>query len=241
MRKPPNTIWASGAAAAALLGLAGAAAASPEDVAARLAAPGVWAYLDASGKVRPSGSFVGVPPDSVLTPEGRHKRQAFDFKADDPVLGCGEPGMPRALTAASPMTFSWRGDSLIVHYESMDVTRTVHMNERAVPADAPRTPNGYAVGHWDGDALVVETARLDLRVQDLQGTPKSDTTRLIERYRVEKHDGADVLRLDLTLIDKAVFTAPYDWHLDFVLKPEWSLMKYDCQERPAELTPGLEP
>ena len=44
----------------------------------------------------------GVPPESSLTAAGLAARQSFDFRTADPVLGCGEPGMPRALTAASP-------------------------------------------------------------------------------------------------------------------------------------------
>ena len=55
-------------------------------------------------------------------------RKAFDLRTGDPVIGCGAPGMPRALTAASPMTFTWVGDELEIRYESMDVRRTVKMN-----------------------------------------------------------------------------------------------------------------
>ena len=221
--------------------LADRALASPESVAAQLAGPGAWAYVDDTGKVRPSGSFTGVPPDSALTPEGLRQRQAFDFKTDDPVLGCGEPGMPRALTAASPMTFAWTGDELIIRYESMDVTRQVHMGGREAPPGTPRTANGYAAGHWEADTLVIETSLLDGRTQDLQGTPKSDAQRLVERYRLEDADGKIYLRVDLNMIDDAVFREAYDWHFDFVLKPDWTLLPYECEERPEALTPGILP
>ncbi len=215
--------------------------ASPDEVAAQLSAEGAWAYVNAAGQVLPSGSFTGVPPESSLTAAGLAQREAFDFRTDDPVLGCGPPGMPRALTAGSPMTFSWNQNLLIIRYESMDVTRIVFMGKEAVPPGTPRTPDGYALGRWDGDALVIETSHLDDRTQDLLGTPKSDAMTLEERYKLEVVDAETFLRVDLIMQDPIYFSEPYVWHFDFVLKPDWTLLEYACEERPAELTPGAVP
>lgn len=208
------------------------------DVAATLAA-GVWAYVNRDGEVVVSGSFTGVPPDSALRPDALAQRQAFDFRTDDPVLGCGAPGMPRAFTAGSPMTFAWDGETLTIRYESMDVERRVHVDGRTPPAGTPRTPNGYAVGRWQGAELIVATSLLDDRVVDLLGTPKSDAMTLEEVYRVERAGADTYLRVDLTMTDPATFTEPYVWHFDFVLRPDWELLEYDCVERPVELTPGV--
>jgi hypothetical protein len=202
---------------------------------------GVWGYVDKSGKVLPSGSFTGSPPDSVLLPEALAKRQAFDFRKDDPALGCGEPGMPRALTAGSPMEFeilAAEGD-LEIRYESMDVRRRVIMTSRPVPMT--RTPNGTSFGVWDGDVLVIATNMLDDRVVDLLGTPKSDAMTLGERYRIEPVGPDTFLRVDLTMKDPNVFRERYVWHFDFVLRPDWEIMDYACEERPVELTPGVVP
>jgi hypothetical protein len=215
-----------------------ALAQSRADTAAKLAA-GVWGYVGKDGKVVVSGSFLGVPPDSALVPDALAARKAFDARSDDPIIGCGAPGMPRALTAGSPMTFTWVGDDLEIRYESMDVRRNVEMNGARGQAGAARTPNGHSTGRWDGDVLVVTTSLLDDRVVDMLGTPKSDAMALEERYGVEEADGATYLRLDLTITDPKTFRAPYPWHFDFVLRRDWELMDYECQERPAELTPGL--
>ena len=217
---------------------AGAHAQTRADTAAKLAA-GVWGYVGKDGKVVVSGSFLGVPPDSALVPEALAARKRFDLRSDDPIIGCGAPGMPRALTAGSPMTFRWVGDDLEIRYESMDVRRSVEMNGARTPASAARTPNGYSTGRWDGDVLVVTTTLLDDRVVDMLGTPKSDAMTLEERYRVDEADGATYLRLDLTIDDPKTFHEPYPWHFDFVLRRDWELMDYECEERPPELTPGL--
>jgi hypothetical protein len=223
-------------------GLARAALASPEEVAAMLTAPGAWAYVDEGGEVRPSGSFTGVPPESALTEAGLEQRASFDFRTDDPVLGCDAPGMPRALTAASPMTFSFDQDRLVIRYESMDVARDVFMNTDAVPANTPRTPNGFARAHWEpDDTLVIRTSNLDGRIQDLLGTPKSEAMTLEERYRVERIDGETRMHLDLIMTDPVYMVEPYTWTFEFVLKPDWGLLEYGCVERPVELTPGVVP
>lgn len=233
--------WSRRFAACALAFAACAALAQPHtDVAAKLTA-GVWAYVNADGKVLASGSFTGVPPDSVLLPDALAARQSFDFRTDDPVLGCGQPGMPRALTAGSPMTFAWADGVLTVHYESMDVERVIAIDGAPPDETVARTPNGYATGRWDGNTLVISTSRLDTRVVDLLGTPKSGAMTLEERYTVDEADGETYLRLDLVMDDPGVFAAPYAWHFDFVLRPDWELMEYDCLERPVELTPGIVP
>ena len=227
---------------AGMAGFSTAAVASPDEVAARLAAPGAWAYLDSTGEVRPSGSFTGVPPDSALTAAGLAARERFDFRVDDPVLGCGEPGMPRALTAASPMTFSFEGDSLVIRYESMDVTRTVSMSSDDLPADTPRSANGYARAYWQSDdTLVIRTSHLDGRVQDLLGTPKSDAMTLEESYVLEDVAGETRMNLDLIMTDPVYLVEPYIWRFQFVLKPDWALLEYACEERPEALAPGVVP
>ena len=232
--------FAALAAFAALAVLPQSGARASAETAAQVAA-GVWAYVDAAGEVVVSGSFLGVPPDSALTPAALVKRRAFDFRTEDPVLGCGAPGMPRALTAGSPMTFGWNGDTLTIRYESMDVVRTVHMDASAAPAAQERTPNGYAAGRWDGDVLVIETSHLDGRIVDILGTPKGAGMTLNERYRIEEEGEKTMLRLDLVMSDPETFKEPYAWHFDFVLEPEWELLEYACRERPVELTPGVVP
>jgi hypothetical protein len=124
----------------------------------------------------------------------------------------------------------------------MDVARTVQMTTDAVPPDTPRTPNGFAKGSWEADdTLVIRTSHLDGRVQDLLGTPKSDSMTLEERYVVENTGGRTRLHVDLIMTDPVYFAEPYTWPFDFVLEPDWALLEYGCEERPAELAPGVVP
>ncbi len=40
----------------------------------------------------------------------------------------------------------------------MDAVRTVHLDQRKIPADAAPAMLGYSIGRLDGDTLVIETA-----------------------------------------------------------------------------------
>ena len=219
-----------------------------EEVAEILASPGAWAYVNNAGEVIPSGSFTGIPPVSVLTEAALKAREDFVFTADDPVLGCGSPGMPRALTAGSPMDFSWnnsyssmRFDLLINRYESMDITRMIFMDRDTVPAGTARTPDGFARGRWEGNTLVIETSHMDTRIQDLLGTPKSEQQTLEERYDVEIVNGETFLHLDLIMTDPVYYREPYVWEFTFKLMPDWEIALYGCVERPDDLMPGSVP
>jgi hypothetical protein len=41
--------------------------------------------------------------------------------------------------------------------------------------------------------------------------------------------------------DPVYFVEPYTWRFEFVLKPDWALLEYACEERPHELAPGVVP
>jgi hypothetical protein len=68
--------------------------------------------------------------------------------------------------------------------------------------------NGYSVGKWEGDTLVVTTVGLDDRQWvDAFGYPISDKAVLEERYT---RPSPNRLRVEMTLTDPAMYTRP--WH-----------------------------
>ena len=68
--------------------------------------------------------------------------------------------------------------------------------------------NGYSVGKWEGDTLVVTTVGLDDRQWvDAYGYPVSEKAVLEERYTRPTRNR---LRLDMTLTDPVNYTRP--WH-----------------------------
>jgi hypothetical protein len=71
---------------------------------------------------------------------------------------------------------------------------------------------GYAVGHWEGDTLVVESSGMTtgpgLRTpgpRKRKGFP-SDEMKIVERYRRPSYD---ILEATITITDPKVFTSPW--------------------------------
>jgi hypothetical protein len=98
------------------------------------------------------------------------------------------------------------------------------------PKDIQPRYFGHAVGHWEGDTLVVET--IGLRASDGGGFGsgmRSDKARIVSRLR--KSDNGSRLEMVSTTNDPDLYTRPVEgakavslWH------PELTLLEFQCEE-----------
>ena len=149
-----------------------------------------------------------LPP---LTPEAMAAWEAYDPLADDPVLECDLPGMPRVQTIAGsrPFEITQRGEDIVIHTENYNQTRLIDMEPYVDPSSVEPSKLGYSRGHWEGDTLVVETSRIDYPYFDLPpwwGIPQTPAMDLVERFTLED----DTLVYDFRAYDPTTFTAPID-------------------------------
>lgn len=99
------------------------------------------------------------PMLDYLTPAGEAATATYDPFTDDPTFRCEPVGIRRVWFApGTPMAIEQRGDDIVLRHEWMDVARTIHMNQAAVPDDTPPSVLGYSRGHYEGDTLVIETS-----------------------------------------------------------------------------------
>ena len=64
--------------------------------------------------------------------------------------------------------------------------------------------NGYSVGHWEGDTLVVETTGfMDDGWLDVRGSPLTSEGKMIERFRRTSYGN---LELTVTIDDQKAYT-----------------------------------
>ena len=159
---------------------------------------------------------------------------AFDPLADDPILTCSAPGMPRSITFAGPhpIEFFDEDDEIVLRMEYFNHVRTIHMSP-AADADAQvPTPLGYSVGRWEGDTLVVTTTRVSWPYFDLNapllGFPQSEAVEIIERFNLR--DAGNELAYDLTVTDPGTFTEPLMLtdYLVWRAQPGMEREPYDC-------------
>ncbi len=156
----------------------------------------------------------------------RAAQAAWNPLTDDPVLDCTPRGMPSIMNNPLPIEFVDQGDTIVIRLEEWDGRRTIHMTSRASAESPPASPNGYSVGRWEGDTLVVTTIAINDPYFDDHGTPQGVRASVVERFTLN----ADERRLDYEAIhtDPLIFTRPgrLIGHWDWI--PGEEVKTFDC-------------
>jgi hypothetical protein len=125
-------------------------------------------------EVTPAGTAVGAPP-----------RAAGEEYVPGPAQMCipvptigGGPADIRAVIQTSKL--------IIFFHEDNHLVTRVYL-ERNFPATLEPSYLGYSIGHWEGDALVIETR--GLKTADLGGRQMTHVTRVVDRV-TKSADGA---------------------------------------------------
>lgn len=101
------------------------------------------------------------------------------------------------------------------------------------PTNAPPPGDYYmgrAIGHWDGDTLVVETHGFKQGLWlDLNGTPASKNAKLTHRIR-KVHSDEWFLEIVYTLDDPTYYTRPWSWVTTAIWRPDQTMYaEYNCE------------
>ena len=128
----------------------------------------------------------------------------------DPLNFCVPHGFPRVLGGApGPIEILQTPKRINIQWEYFSQTHRIYMDVPHTPANEVLTAvMGEAVGHWEGNTLVVDTIGMKEGVFDRTSAPFSDQIHVVER--ITKTDG-DHLRNDITIEDPVAFTRP--WHV----------------------------
>jgi hypothetical protein len=140
-----------------------------------------------------AGRLVGDYRNPILTPEAA---AIVKQKGELAVAGKGFPNeQDQCRAIAPPFTFAMQlglemlpsknGDITIVYDQNMNF-RHIRMNG-AHPANLVPSSMGDAVGHWEGDTLVIDTVGVKTDAftsVDRFGTPQSEAMHTIERYHL---------------------------------------------------------
>jgi hypothetical protein len=171
-----------------------------------------------SGAARENAGVQEAP----FTPEGRRLYDANrpgygprrSTQRNDPLGRCEPLGLVRHLTTEiiephNTFEIVQTPGRILQFFEYRHDWREIWMDGRTLPALANVDPkwNGYSVGRFDDNVLVVESIGFDERSWvDKFGYPHSEQMRLDERYR---RVDADTLELVITLTDPVVYTQPW--------------------------------
>lgn len=168
--------------------------------------------------------------DSAILTEGARRALAERFQADDPSLRCIKPTLLISMISPNPIRFTNDGEHIKVEAERWDTVRTIHMDDREPPAGTSHTINGYSVGRFEGDELVIATTHISAGWQlPGRGPPHSGALEVTERYRVTD-DGR--LEVTYTVEDPVTFTEPVSWQRYNRPADLQILNPYNCQPSP---------
>ena len=123
-------------------------------------------------------------------------------------------------------------DRVIFRYEKDDVLRNVWLDGREPPLNE-FTVQGFSVGRYEGDALIVETTQFVFDItgfDDYNGIPSSQLKKVTERYWRE----GDELRMTLTVEDPLFLREPAAYTTRWLPAREgYKLNPYGCDAEEA--------
>jgi hypothetical protein len=128
---------------------------------------------------------------------------------NDPIMQCNPKGLLRQFMYTEPAEFIYpkSNDRILMIFQSQGSPRTIWMDGRALPVNPEPRWNGYSVGRWEGDTLVIDSIGFDDRAWlDQYGNVYSTEMRLEERWRrVDR----DTLEAVYTITDPKSYTRPW--------------------------------
>lgn len=194
--------------------------------------------LGAFGAV-PAGLGVVEGGAIPYTPEARARQQEnqADWLAQDPLVKCYMPGIPRATYLPFPFQIVQSPQHLIFAYEFASASRIVYVDRPDFEAPV-YSWMGHSRARFEGDTLVIDvTDQVPDTWFDHAGNHHSEALRVTERYT---HRSRDVLIYEATLEDPNTYTRPWTIRMPLYrrLDENMQLLEFKCVEFTEELLYG---
>jgi hypothetical protein len=150
-------------------------------------------------------------------------------ETNDPLYHtCTPPGLPRIYLHPFPMQIVQMPGEVILLFEYDSIRHQIFTDGRAHDTTLGPLWMGDSIGHWEGVTLVADTVNFnDKTWLDRIGHPHSDALHVVERFRRVDHDH---LSDDITIEDAKAYTKPWTTHIEFLLRPKWTLQEQFCED-----------
>jgi len=157
-----------------------------------------------------------------------HRQRAASNSIDNPDAHCLPLGVMQLHTHGQPRKMVQTPGLIVIIYEANAGLRQIFTDGRPLPQDAEPWWFGYSTGKWEGDTLVVESTRFrDLGWLDVEGSPLTDTGKLIERFR---RPDFGHLEIEVTIDDPKAYTKPWTVTVHQRIMLDTDLIEFVCQE-----------
>ena len=181
---------------------------------------GYWERHDDVGGDSFGGIFDKIIPKAQLTPAIVKANQENATRQNrGEVVGfgskwCQTAAYPFFMQHSAAWSIAQTADEIVQIHEVQAFTRHVYLDGRPHPpkTQGEGSSTGHAIGHWEGDALVVDTIGFLAG-----GTPGGGRigpgTHLTERFRLL--EGGKKLSVTFTWTDPSIFVKPHTYELQY--------------------------
>jgi hypothetical protein len=202
----------------------------------------------ASGKLpplRPEAEALRAAGRSSWVP-GQTYDWIYDFDTWDRCISRGFPASMMPFRYNNGVRIFQAPGFVVIHFEMLG-DRVIPLGRAGHWPEAIESWMGSSLGHWEGDTLVVETARIktgngttqDLArraasplnvatgVQSNNAIPVSPEARVVERFTAT---GPNALNYELSYSDPQVFTASWTARVTWTRDDQYQMYEYACHE-----------
>ena len=149
---------------------------------------------------------------------------------DDPEARCLPVGVPRYMFDPYPFQMVQTSDKVVFLFEGDNYPwRIVYLDPtRGHPRNLKPSWIGDAIGHYEGDTLVVDVTGFNGKAWlDQAGHPQTQQQHLTERYT--RADSL-TLKYEVTIEDPGAYAAPWTASNTVYWRPGFKLMEFVCEE-----------
>jgi hypothetical protein len=157
-----------------------------------------------------------------------HRKRVATNSMDNPDAHCLPIGVMQLHTHGQPRKMVQTPGLTVIMYEANSGLRQIFTDGRALPKDPEPWWYGYSVGKWQGDTLHVEsTGFKDLGWLDVEGSPLTETGKIIENFR---RPDFGHLEIEVTIDDPKAYTKPWTVTVYQRILPDTELIEFVCGE-----------
>lgn len=157
-----------------------------------------------------------------------HRQRVASNSEENPDAHCLPIGVMQLHTHGQPRKMIQTPGVIVIMYEANSGLRQIFTDGRPLPKDAEPWWYGYSVGHWEKDTLVVESTNFrDLGWLDVEGSPLTESGKIIERFRRPDYGH---LEIEVTIDDPKAYTKPWTVTVYQRILPDTELIEFVCQE-----------
>jgi hypothetical protein len=169
---------------------------------------GIWEITEYDEVVRPEET--GRYTEEALR-RAKFYKENFDPITESHSMFCDTTGMPWTMLGRArnyPREIYQSKDRIVFAVEYMDQVRQIRLNESEFPDYIAPSSQGYSIGHWEDNVLVVETKGF-VATSEATVFHRSDEAQIIEKWKLLTHPKyGEVIEIELKMTDPVFYKEP---------------------------------